>query len=399
MSIKASVGISSGEDPYLVGVNACHEAISGLGEGKKADLVLVFSSAKLDQEKMLSGVRSVSDGAMLIGSSTAGEITTAGPARRNSVAVMAISSPEIKFSASSHDISADATLAGKKVAEEIKSKAGNDLKVLTMFSDVLSGNGADTVSAIFETLGQNFLIAGGSSGDDFEFKKTYQYLNDKVYSNSVVALGMSGNFKVGVGVKHGWTSIGLSKKVTKSKGSTVYEIDGKPAIDIYKGYFTDEELSDFDLGSFAKIAITYPIGMKIGEGGEFLIRSPISSNKDGSITFAASVPEGNDVRLMIGNIDVAIASGKSAAEDAVRELGGSEPKAVIIFNSIARSKLLGERKEEGIKAIQEAVGFDTPLIGFYTYGEQALPNGKVCDSDKCNGAFHNETVVVFVIGE
>jgi len=399
MSIKASVGISSGEDSYLVGVNACHEATSGLGEGKKADLLFVFSSVKHSQEKMLAGVRSVGDGAILVGSSTSGEITTAGPASRNSVAVMAISSPELIFSTGVGDITADAILAGKKVAEEVKKTAGDDLKVLTIFSDVLVGNGADTIRGIIETLGQNTLMVGGSSGDDFEFKKTYQYLNDKVYSGSVVALGISGNLKVGMGVKHGWTPIGLSKKITKSKGSTIYEIDGKPAIDMYKGYFADEELRDFDLGSFAKIAITYPLGMKIDGSDEFLIRSPISSNKDGSITFTAGFPEGKEVRLMIGNSDAAIASGKIAAQNAVEQLGGAKPKAAIIFNSVARGRLLGERKEEGIKAIQEALGSDTPLIGFYTYGEQALRKEDSLDESRCDSAFHNETVVVLVIGE
>ena len=94
--IKASVGMAYGEDSYVVGVKACQDAIDQLGD-KNPDLLLVFSSVKYDQEKVVSGVRSVAAKALLVGSSTSGEITTMGPVKEHSVAVMAIKSPGIKY--------------------------------------------------------------------------------------------------------------------------------------------------------------------------------------------------------------------------------------------------------------------------------------------------------------
>ena len=61
---------------------------------------------------------------------------------------------------------------------------------------------------------------------------------------------------------------------------------------------------------------------------------------------------------------------------------------------VLENKLFGERSGEEISAIQEAVGAETPLIGFYTYGEQAPLGGEVRNLEKCNSAFHNETVVI-----
>ena len=90
---------------------------------------------------------------------------------------------------------------------------------------------------------------------------------------------------------------------------------------------------------------------------------------------------------------------KIAAENAVAQLDGAEPKAVIIFNCIARSKLFGDRAGEEITAIQEAVGVATPLIGFYTYSEQAPLGGEVRNLEKCNPVSHNETVVICVLSE
>ncbi len=394
MSLIAQVGISDGEDSYAVGVNACQEAMTKLGSDS-ADLAIVFSSVKYDQEKMLAGVRSVSKGALLVGSSTAGEITTDGPSKKPSVAVMLIKSADIKFyAAAGENISANPRLAGKNAADKVKELAGGKLDAFMMLPDVLVGNGADIVRGVLDSLGQHFPVVGGASGDDFKFVKTFQYLNDKVYSGTVVGLGLVGQFKIGIGVKHGWMPIGNSMKVTKSSGGILHELDGKPAINIYKDYFGEEEAKKLETEPLARLAITYPLGMTIAGSDEMLIRDPITADANGSITCAAEIPEGSEINLMIGSREEAVKVAKIAAQNAVDQLDGLPPKVVIIFNCIARSKLFGDRSYEEIEAIQQVVGTTTPLIGFYTYGEQAPLGGEVRDMSKCNPAFHNETVVI-----
>lgn len=399
MSLLVQVGISEGEDAYTVGANACQDAMSKLGTDS-ADLAIVFSSVKYDQEKMLAGVRSVSKEALLVGSSTAGEITTEGPANRPSVAVMLLKSSEIKFYAAvGKDIAADARQAGKTAADEVKRLAGGHLNAFMMIPDVLVGNGADIVRGVLDSLGEHFPVVGGASGDDFKFVKTYQYLNDKAHSGTVVGLGLVGNFKIGIGVKHGWLPVGNPMKVTKSQGAVLHELDGKPAIKIYEDYFGEEEAKVLRTETLAKLAITYPLGMIMAGSDEMLIRDPITVDEKGSITCAAEIPEGSEIRLMVGSREEAVKVAKIAAEKAVEQLDGSSPKAVIIFNCIARNKLFGDRAGEEIDAIQEVVGEKTPLIGFYTYGEQAPLGGEVRNLAKCNPAFHNETVVICVLAE
>jgi hypothetical protein len=398
MPLTAQVGINDGEDSYTVGANAANDAVSKLGGDP--DLVVVFASVQYDQEKMLSGVRSVSKNAILVGSSTAGEITMAGPAKKHSVSVMAIKSPDIKFYAAvGENIAASPRAAGKKVADEVKKLTTEKLGTFIMFPDVLAGNGADTVRGVLDSLGEHFPVVGGASGDDFKFVKTYQYLNDKVYSGAVVGLGLTGIFKMGIGVKHGWIPISAPMKVTKSSGSVLHELDGQPAINIYKNYFGEEESKQLEEEALAKLAITYPLGMVVAGSEEMLIRDPITVDEHGSITCAAEIPEGSNIQLMIGSREEAIKVAKIAAQNAVAELDGANPKAVIIFNCIARNKLFGEHAGDEISAIQEVVGKDTPLIGFYTYGEQAPLGGEVRNIEKCNPAFHNETVVICALGE
>ncbi|MCR4311088.1 MAG: FIST C-terminal domain-containing protein, partial [Candidatus Taylorbacteria bacterium] len=342
---------------------------------------------------------SVAEDALVVGSSTAGEITTAGPVKRHSVAVMAITSPDIHFFAGvGEHIAGDARAAGKAAADAVKAQTQEPLSAFMMFPDVLVGNGAEIVRGVLDSLGEHFPVVGGASGDDFQFKKTYQYLNDKVYSGSVVGLGFVGNLKIGIGVKHGWIPIGMPLTVTKSEGSVLHELNGKPAISIYEDYFGKEMASELKKEALAKLAITYPLGIKTTGTDEMLIRDPITVDDQGSITCAAEIPQGSEIQLTIGSREEAVKVAKQAAEKALSELGGT-PKAVIIFNCIARNKLFGVHSGDEIDAIQEAIGKTVPLIGFYTYGEQAPLGGEVKNINKCNPAFHNETVVIAVLGE
>ncbi len=397
--IKASVGSASGDDAYAVGVNACQDAIDQLGDANP-DLLIVFSSVKYDQQKMLDGVRSVAPQALLVGSSTSGEITTQGPLKDKSIAVMAIKSPEIKYFAGvGQHILENPREAGKFAADKVKEQTKDALKAFIMLPDVLVGNGADIVRGVLDSLGAHFPVVGGASGDDFAFKKTYQYVNDKIFSGAVVGLGLTGNFKIGIGVKHGWIPVGEPMKVTKSKGAVIHEINGAPAVKIYEDYFGEEEAKILRTEALAKLAITYPLGMKVFGSDELLIRDPITVDVNGSITCAAEIPEGSEVRLMVGSREEAVKVAKIAAEEAISQLDGGTPKAVIIFNCIARNKLFGDKSGDEINAIQEAIGKNVPLIGFYTYGEQAPLGGEVRNIEQCNSAFHNETVVICVLGD
>lgn len=395
MSLTSSVGVGYGEDSFSAGASACQDAVVKFSGEAKPNAFIVFASSKYNQEEMLRGVRSISGQTLLVGSSTAGEISTEGPVGRSSVVVMALASPDIKFYAGVGDpVSKGPHNAGKSVADNVKQQAGGDLKTFIMLPDVLNGNGAETVRGVLESLGSHFPVVGGASGDDFQFKKTFQYLNDKVYTDSVVGLGLTGDFKIGIGVKHGWIPVGAPMKVTKSEGGVLHEVNGKPAIQIYEDYFGAEEAAVLKTETLATLAITYPLGLKVEGNEELLIRDPLSVDKNGSITCAAEIPEGSDIRLMIGSIEEAVKVAKLAAQNALDQLEGAKPKAIIIFNCIARNKLFGQRSGEEITAIQEVLGRDVPLIGFYTYGEQAPMNGEVKNINQCNSAFHNETVVI-----
>jgi hypothetical protein len=392
MSTKAGVGFSSNIDSKDAGIEAGKKALKDI---INPNLIIVFSSISKDQKEVLSGIREINSQALLVGCSDAGQITTDGPSK-GGVAVMAIASDSMNFIPGfGGNIADGAREAGQKLAKDIIGKTKDEIKAFMMFSDVLKGNGADIVRGIQDIAGVDALIVGGAAGDDFQFKETFVYLNDQVIPSALVGVGITGEFSAGIGVRHGWVPIGLPKTVTKSHGAVLEELDGKPAVNIYEEHF-GKQAEELKSEPLAIMAITYPLGMSVEGSDELLIRDPITVDDKGAITCAAEIPEGAKIRIMLGSREDAIKAARSAAEKASEQLNGKEAKAIIIFNCIARSKLFGRHGADEIKEIQSILGEKAPLIGFYTYGEQAPLGGDMQRKFSC---FHNETCVIFAIGD
>jgi len=403
MSIKAGVGLSKNKNSVQAGYEAAKFALKQCGTDKP-DFVIAFASPIFDQNELVKGIAEATGNAPMVGCTSAGEITSEGPSTKSAV-VMAIKSDSMKFfTGLGKNVKGGAREAGRSVASEVKEKvekAKESLKAFVMFPDVLTGNGADAVRGVLDILGEHFPVVGGASADDFLFKETFEFRDGEVASGSIGGVGISGNFTMGAGVRHGWIPIGIPKKVTKSEGATLHELDGKPAISIYEEYF-GEKAEELRNEALARMAITYPLGIKVPEyEDEYLIRDPITVDEKGSITCAAEIPEGSEVRLMIGSKEKAIEAAEYAAKNLMKyfEDNNTKPKFVLMFNCIAREKLFAQKANDEIQAIMKIVGKDVPLLGFYTYGEQAPLGGELRNTSKINSRFYNETVVMFAIGE
>lgn len=393
MALSVGVGISQLKDPAKAVEQAYAQATEPL-KGVTPSFVLMYASATAyPQDVLVAALKEKAPGVPRMGCSTSGEITNFGSSD-HSIALMALHSDNMKFVCGvGHEIAKDARESGRSMARDIEQKGAGKPHACLMLPDGLAGNGADIVRGVLDVFGADFRLAGGSAGDDYEFKKTFQYLDDAVLSGSVVGVGMYGSFSYGVGVRHGWLPIGNPRLATKSAGNILYELDGKPAIQMYEERFGQQTIVSTK-EPFAQMAITYPLGIMAPNKDGYLIRDPITVDANGAITCAAEIPQGTEVYLMIGGQSEAIEAARDAAKQAVAQLGGKPVKAAFLFNCIARKKLFMQKKQQEIDKIQEVIGRDVPLIGFYTYGEQA-PLG----SDIVTCSFHNETDVLFLLGE
>jgi hypothetical protein len=394
MSISVGLGISENPDAFLAGKEAAYQACQKAREDFLNPL-LIFGSSKFNQQDLLRGIKSVCQDASILGCSTAGEITSLGVSK-NSVVVMGFKAGSLRFSTGlGCGLSQNARAAGQKCASEaIKAKLLNR-HVFVMLPDGLSGNGADAIRGAQEVLGTSFPIVGGSAGDDYLFQKTYQYCRDKVFSDSVVGILFGGNISIGIGTRHGWHAIGKAHEVTKARGNILEELDGRKAFKIYEDYF-GEEAQTLKKLAWAKIGIVYPLGMSIPDEEEYLIRYAFKATDQGALVSAAEVPQGSQVRLMIADKDGVLNAAKEATLKAKEGLQGANILAVIVFDSIARKRILGRDVLEEIKVIKKTLDTSAPIIGFYSYGQQAPLRAERYIG---KSYFHNESIVVLCIAE
>ncbi len=397
MSVVMGVGASSEADIFAAGQEAAREVVAHLG-GRAPDLTIVFSSIRFADPRMLKAVRSVAGPAPLIGCTDAGGIMTAGPKRR-SVTVIGLMLGEGRCVTSvERQLSVEPFAAGERLATALQQQLHRPAGSMLVFFDGLTASGSEVLAGLKNRLDRRVSVAGASAGDDFYFQKTFQYYNDEVLTDGLVGVQFSREIRLGVGVRHGWLPVGRPRKVTRSLGRVVYQLDHRPAVSIYEDFLglkRQELLGD----PLASITLPYPLGLEPEGNAEYLLRDAIRVGRAGSLLCTGDVPQGSDVRLMIGGYESALEAAQQAACDAKDRLGRVKLCGGLVFSSGARQKMLGSEFQGEIDVIRDALGGSgVRLGGFYSYGEvapSAMGKGGLA---KAGPVFHNESVVVVALG-
>jgi hypothetical protein len=392
MATRVGLGSSRQSDSFRAGQEAAKQALEGLGQNSP-NLIFLFASVRFEQEVLLQGVLSITGQTPLIGCSSAGEILPEGPAKR-SLAVMAIASDQLHFATGiGRNLSASPRRAGQQAAFEATRQRLTAPHGLLMFPDGLTGNVAEVVRGIQDVLGLSFPIVGGSSADDFRFAKTFQYYRGQLHSDSVPVVQLAGPIEVGIGARHGWQPLGKPRQVTRALDNVVQELDGHTAVNIYETYF-GKAAAQLKAESLADMSIVYPLGMPIPGEEEYLLRNVLRVDDNGSLVYAGEIPEGTQVRLMMGSKAKALEAARRAAQQAMRSISPRLPSFALVFSSCSRSRLFGPQAGEEIALIRRTIGGKIPLIGFYDYGEQA-PLASA--GFRGQSYLHNESLVICVV--
>ncbi len=348
----------------------------------------LFCSCNPGIESFVEGIVEAVGTKMIVGCTTDGEISDMGINTKSAV-LAGVVTDQIEFEmAMSENIGKDARNAGNRLAEQFDSKT----TYIQIFSDGLTASGCEILKGIQAVLGRRIPISGATAGDDGKFVKTFQFAGNRVFSDAVVGIGFSGCFKVGLGVHSGWSPIGLAKKITKSKGNVLYELNHEPALKVYERFLGKHA------NKLPSVGVEYPLGLidrywTLSDSDYCLLRATMSVNRnDGSITFAGDVPEGTMVRLTCADSSSVLEAAKKATLFALEQLGKSSPVITFVYSCMARKIVLGRRIAEELDQIRKAAGWEIPLVGFFSYGEFSPIN----PSGTC--VLHNETVAVGLIG-
>jgi hypothetical protein len=377
MATKAGVGMSRHHNPNLAGREAAEQALQKAGVSKP-DFVFMFGSIGYDQPSLVRAVREATGGAPLTGCSAEGTINGDDADESGfSVVVTAISSEELRWhNGIATGLSADSRAVGKRVAEDLLPNLSADTLGLFVFPD----GRIDILNNFFAGLEENlssdrFLpLWGGGAGSYFNLRQPpYQYCDDEVISDGVSYALLSGKARASWAISHCLIPIGSERIVTRSKGNVIYEIDGKPAVEVLKEYVPEHALADErDWMPYAvSLALCFRAPSYIKDEEYVVLGAPAVKMADGSIIVQTEVSEGTSVWFSSRDKEKLATGLDRMAAQIKEQLGDAQPKLVFQFECATRGKVMfrDQEKLRLLRQLRQSIDPDVPWAGFYTWGE------------------------------
>lgn len=349
-----------------------------------AQVVFLFGdTGLLKEKKYFDEINSFYPQARVFGCSTAGEIVNT-EVLDNSLVATAVffEKTKLHFVETKINQMEDSLGAGEILANALPKE---DLVHVFVLSDGLNVNGSGLAKGLTNALPPHVAVTGGLAGDQARFKETLVFSGSSPGANMIVAIGFYGrHLKVGYGSMGGWDSFGPDRLVTRSKGNILFELDGQPALELYKTYLGDQARG------LPAAGLLFPLSLRLKSTDANLVRTILAVNEqENSMTFAGDIPQGSYVRLMKANVE-RLVDGAAGAAYFTRQTTDSSPvELAILISCVGRKLVLKQRVEEEIESVKEVLGKDSSMTGFYSYGEicPVGTQGKHCE-------LHNQTMTI-----
>jgi hypothetical protein len=332
--------------------------------------------------------------AEIIGCSTAGELTADGMAD-GSLVITGIHFEHTRARVASFEFghAADSVAAGRQLAHRLGEEKPTAVFVLGPGVDI---NGTALLAGLRETLGAEVPISGGLAGDAGRFERSWVVTREGESSRRVAALALYGQRLIaGYGSVGGWRPFGPRRRVTRAEGNVLFELDGQPALDLYKRYLGEHAGALPASGLLFPFAMVRENGDGGGEAAPELIRTILGIDAArGALILAGDVSDATHLQLMHASTDALVDGAHSAAENAFALHGGQRrPDVALLVSCVGRKLVMGGRTDEEIEAVAHVLGDRVPLAGFYSNGEIAPGvTGVGCE-------LHNQTMTVTLWGE
>ncbi len=351
-------------------------------------LVVTFgASSFLDDAQPLVVLHKTFAESHHIGCSTSGEIFGDMVSDGGlSVAIVRFDKTKVRTAISQVSTPESSLVCGHALAAQL---ADPQLRGVFVLSDGLKVNGSELVRGLTSELPKDVVVTGGLAGDGDKFQRTWSLAEGLPQEGLVTAVGLYGDHvRIGHGSKGGWDIFGPERTITKSEGNVLYEIDGRPALELYKEYLGERA------EGLPATGLLFPLSLRESEDStKSLVRTILAVDEDHqSMTFAGDIPTGHRVQLMHANFDRLVDGAFGAAEMTEQAGPAGGDVLSIAISCVGRRLVLGERTEEEVEATLDVLPEGTQQIGFYSYGEISPYASGSCD-------LHNQTMTLTTISE
>ena len=209
-------------------------------------------------------------------------------------------------------------------------------------------------------------LASGAQGPD----GNALYLGDKIYSNGLIGIALSGDIEVDTIVAQGCRPIGQPIKITACQDTLLKELDGKPTLEVLQDL--NETLSDADkklLQTSLFLGIEMDAMKDDPKQGDFLIRNLMGVDRESqSLAIGALLRTGQlvqfhlrDKKMSSEDLDVMLTRYLSQGH-------AESASGALLFSCLGRGKYLYGEANHDTNMFQDKLG-KIPLGGFFCNGE------------------------------
>ena len=350
-------------------------------------LVLVFANRYLlEDEAKIKTIKEEFPYENIVFASTSGEILD-GSMQDNSISITAIELENSTFIIERENIAnfnMQTHLLGESLLEKFPKEK---LKHLFVLADGFL-DGSKLIEGLEKKLSKTISITGGMCGDDARFEKTLSSYNDNPKTGEVVLIGLYGDaIEVSFASAGGWFPFGPERKITRSIGNIVYEIDNKPALEVYKNHLAHRAIS------LPSASLSFPLNVTYQGKEHAVVRTILAIDElNNSLILAGDAPENAKVQLLMASVDALIDGAQNATELANKDREKTAELALLV-SCIGRKLVMNKRVSEETEYVKESLDEGTLITGFYSYGQIAPFNGNDYTS------LHNQTMTVTLISE
>lgn len=342
----------------------------------KADLAIVFATInyQTEYEDLYKAVQSNSNCDELVGCSGMSVLTSAGEFEEEpALAVMVIRSEQL--SAVSFSARGTASEVGEQIQKDIQSGLG-DGSLLVIFPDVRAVNPAELVTHIGSD-GTALPVVGAAVSGDATGAQMYHWKGEEATEGGLTGILLTGDFDTEIGVAQGCQPIGKPREITRAEGRVIFELDGEPALESFKG--TLQLLTQDDIrrsGGTVFVGIAMDPENKNPIRGDFLIRNLVGINEEhAALAVSEEVTEGQLVQFHLRNPNAAAEEIQEILTQLAEKTRQHPPAFGLYFNCLGRGKGLYGTANHDISVIQEKFP-GLPVIGFFGNSEFAPIGGR-----------------------
>ncbi len=387
--VKAGIAFADNKNSFEAGKRAASEAIKKVGQ--KGNLVLSFCTAKHDYQACFEGIRSEVGDIQIIGGPAIGVITNDYLGYEGYQVGVAVLPNDLTFdTVAVGGLDEGEKEAGLELGRQLSVKRNREEKLALLFYDSIKSSpppapvlnvSSYLIDGFEQGIGKNppLLVGAGLIGS-YAFDKGKLFCGTKVADQHAVATLLSGECSPYITIMHGCKPMSDYHTLTHVEGPVVYEIDGKPALDVIDNLLEDQDWQK----RLPLLLVT--LGANHGEKyASYNEKSYVNRlivgiipEKKAIVLFEADFKNGAEFQFMRRSVALMEESAEKGSKEAMAYLqkNNLEPFFALYIDCAGRTAGFSGAEKEEASIIQKNIGKDVPLLGFYSGVEIAPLMGK-----------------------